>query len=59
MFKKGQLLSNPATGAYVEVLVWPWVRLVRPGRLNGYRAGVEFHASNNFTLIGNNYKAKE
>lgn len=58
MFKKGQLCVNRQSGTYVEVIAWPLVRLVKSGQLLRDCAGLEFHASKNFTLIGNNYKAK-
>ena len=58
MFKTGQLCINSKTGTYVEVIAWPLVRLVKSGQLRKTPPGLEFHASNNFVLIGNNYKAK-
>lgn len=58
MFKKGKLLRGAKTGTLVEVVSWPLVRVVYSRRGRRY-VGLEFHASDNFTLIGNNYKAKE
>jgi hypothetical protein len=58
MFKKGQLVRGNRSGAYFEVLDWPLVRVVCwPGGSRRY-ARVGFIAGSNFTLIGNNYKAK-
>ncbi|QPI13709.1 hypothetical protein SIPHO4S_00013 [Serratia phage Tsm2] len=59
MFKKGQLLLGNKTGTYVEVLQWPLVRVLRQGTgTPRYRNGYMFYAGRNYSIIGNNYKAK-
>ena len=58
MFKTGQLCVNPKTGTYVEVIAWPLVKIVRVRKFHRHMVGSEIHVGSNFTLIGNNYKAK-